>query len=133
IGSQTAFWVMNDVGNEHARTGSAPLGVEVQVTAAAFRDAGPAFDTATLFRFRVVNRNAQRIRDARVTLFSDTNLGPGFPDDRQGVDVARGLSYTYNEGETDAHFGVPPALGFDFLSTGIGAHRYGYNAAGGSV
>ena len=32
-GSQTAFWVMNDVGNEHNESDTAPIGLEVRVTA----------------------------------------------------------------------------------------------------
>src|SRR5690606_13136657 len=49
-GSQTAFWVMNDVGNEHTVTDSSPLGLEVQVTAFAISSADPAFDQATFYR-----------------------------------------------------------------------------------
>ena len=32
-GESTAFWLMNDAGNEHENTGGSPLGVEVGVTA----------------------------------------------------------------------------------------------------
>ncbi|MCH7977009.1 MAG: hypothetical protein IIC18_10735, partial [Bacteroidetes bacterium] len=32
-GDQTAWWVMNDVGNVHEETGSNPLGIEVQASA----------------------------------------------------------------------------------------------------
>ena len=32
-GHQTAFWVMNDVGNDHQSTLTEPIGLEVRVTA----------------------------------------------------------------------------------------------------
>ena len=128
-GSQTLFWVMNDVGNEHMGTGSAPLGVEVQVTAAGFSGAGPAFDRSTIYRFRIVNRNTAALESAYATLFVDTDLGPDITDERQGVDLPRGMAFTYNENPTDVFFGVPPAMGYDFLSTGVGAHRYAVNGA----
>ncbi|MEX1055018.1 MAG: hypothetical protein WED81_03250, partial [Rhodothermales bacterium] len=39
IGDQTAWWVMNDAAGVHGTTQSAPVGLEVQVTAFAFRRA----------------------------------------------------------------------------------------------
>ena len=46
-GSQTAFWVMNDVGNEHAVPGALPIGLEVQVTAFAIASEEATFNQAT--------------------------------------------------------------------------------------
>ena len=71
-GSQTAFWVMNDVGNEHVRSGSEPIGLEVQATAFAISSPDAAFDQATFYRYRLVNRNTLPLEDARLSLFADT-------------------------------------------------------------
>lgn len=127
-GSQTAFWVMNDKGGAHAWTGSAPLGIEVQVTAVAFSGQGAVLDQSTAYRYRIVNRSAVAITDAHASLWVDTDLG-GLANEYQGVDVARGLAFTYNPNVPDPQYGVPPALGYDFLNTGIGAHRHAYNGA----
>src|SRR5690606_3135349 len=70
-GGQTAFWVMNDVGNDHMRSQTLPLGVEVRVSAFAIPDPDdPTFDRGTFYRYEVVNRNTQRLRGAYFTLFT---------------------------------------------------------------
>ncbi len=56
-GTQTAFWVMNDVGNEHMSTGSAPLGIEVAVTAFVTSSETLALYQSSVFRYAVTNRN----------------------------------------------------------------------------
>ena len=127
-GEQTAFWVMNDVGNAHARTGSAPLGIEVQVTASAFARGALALRQSTAYRFRIVNRSAVPLESAFASFFVDTDIGSDdLPRQRQGVDVARGMAFTYNESPTATPYGVSPAVGYDFLNTGVGAHRYAIN------
>ena len=56
-GTQTAFWIMNDVGNEHRTTGSAPLGVEVAATAFVVASATLALHQSSFLRLYVTNRN----------------------------------------------------------------------------
>ncbi len=127
-GSQTAFWVMNDVGNEHVGSESEPIGLEVQATAFAISSPDAAFDQATFYRYRLVNRNTLPLEDARLSLFADTDLG-GAGDEYEGVDTTRGLGYYYND-ETDGIYGIPPAAGFDFLGDGLGSFIYAVNNGG---
>ncbi len=125
---QTAFWVMNDVGNAHTDSGSAPLGIEVQVTATAVASGALALRQSTAYRFRIVNRNTVPLDAAYATLFVDTDIGAGGPrSEKQGIDLSRDMAFTYRADASDAIYGVPPAVGYDFLNTGVGAHRYAFN------
>lgn len=123
-GSQTAFWVMNDVGNEHRTTGSDPLGIEVAVMAYAVAVGDPpfhrrAFGQATFYRYTITNRNSQPIEDAYAGLFADVDLGHA-GDDYTGVDTTRALTYGYNADESDegsqGYGSPPPAVGIDLLT-----------------
>ena len=128
-GGPTAFWVMNDVGNVHASSGSQPLGIEVQVTAFA-PETGPGIvRLSSFYRYKVVNRSAQPIDDLYVGFFADPDLGD-FSDDYVGSDPERGLAYVYNAAATDAQYGIPPAFGFDVLS-GTGSAMYFTNGVAG--
>ena len=129
LGGQTAFWVMNDVGYAHTRSGSAPLGIEVQVTASAFVSGPTALRQSTAYRFRIVNRNTVALDSAFVSFFVDTNIGTDIPNQRQGVDLPRGMAFTYNRNPTATPYGISPAVGYDFLNTGVGAHRYALNGS----
>jgi hypothetical protein len=123
-GSQTAFWVMNDVGGEHASTDSPPLGLEVQVSAFSIADLeAPALDRGTFYRYRVSNRNDQPIEDTIFTMFLDPDLGAA-NDDYVGMDTTRSMAFTYNGNDKDAVYGTPPAVGYDFLGTGAAAHMH---------
>ena len=129
-GSQTAFWVMNDVGNDHENTGGGLLGVEVAVTAFSIASQDPAFDQTTVYRYRITNRNSQTISGFVAGFFADPDLGD-FQDDYIGVDVERGLGFVYNADDSDGGaqgYGVPPAFGVDFLSGNFGTHIYFTNA-----
>ena len=119
-GGPTAFWVMNDVGNSHA-FGSAPLGVEVQVTAFAPESGALALRQATVYRYRVVNRNTVPVDALHVGFYVDADMGDG-GDDLVGVDTTRGMAYVYNYDNADGtgtggSYGTPPpAVGLDLLS-----------------
>ena len=115
-GTQTAFWVMNDVGNEHKSTGSAPLGIEVAVTAFVTASETLALHQSSVFRYAVTNRNSADIEDARMAVWADTDLGSA-GDDFIGADTARSMGYTYNADDNDeGGYGAhPPALGIDIL------------------
>ena len=129
-GSQTAFWVMNDVGNDHENTGGGLLGVEVAVTAFSIASETPAFDQTTVYRYRITNRNSQTIHGFVAGFFADPDLGDA-SDDYIGVDVDRGLGFVYNADDSDAGpsgYGVPPAFGVDFLSGNFGTHAYFTNS-----
>lgn len=126
-GSQTAFWVMNDVGNVHENTLTEPIGLEVQVLAWSAISEDDAVNQATFYRYRLINRNTLPFEDAYFTRFSDPDLGDA-GDDYVGADTSRGMAFVYNEGEVDSPssggYGVPPAFGYDFLDEGIGSHVY---------
>ena len=113
-GSQMAFWVMNDVGNDHVRSGSAPLGVEVAVTAFAIISDEAALNQATVYRYTITNRSPNAIGGFRAGLFTDFDLGD-FLDDYTGTDTTRGLRYVYNASDIDSGYGTPPAAGVDLL------------------
>ena len=119
-GTQMVFWVMNDVGNAHVKSregevDSAPLGVEVAVTASAIVSDEDAFHQGTFYRYTVTNRNARPITDAFLGFWVDADLGDA-GDDYVGVDTTRGMGFVYNNKDEDAVYGqAPPAIGFDLL------------------
>ena len=121
-GHQTAFWVMNDVGNEHERYGTEPIGLEVRVTA--FASAEPELAQQSFYRYELVNRNSLPFEDARFGFFVDPDLGDA-ADDYVGSDSTRHLAFAYNATNADDIYGTPPpAVGHDFLSGGATAMNY---------
>ncbi|MEO0557762.1 MAG: T9SS type A sorting domain-containing protein [Bacteroidota bacterium] len=115
LGSQMAFWVMNDAGNDH--NPGTPLGVEVQATAfVTVEDALPGAQDATFYRFRIVNRSPNTIENARWSFFTDPDLGDA-GDDYVGTDTLRNMAFVYNDSNEDAAYGSPPpAVGYDILN-----------------
>ncbi len=107
-GSQTAFWVMNDVGNTHEVTGSDPLGVEVAVTAFAVASDDLALNRATFYRYAITNRNRLPIEDAYVSFYMDPDLLGGA--DYTGADTSRAMGFGYQaidvDGQEAGAFGV---------------------------
>ena len=126
-GGQTAFWVMNDVGNDHDEWETPPVGLEVRVSAFAIpAPDDPAFNRGTLYRYEVVNRYTEAFEDAYLSFFADVDLGDG-SDDLAGSDSLRSLAYVYNANNTDGGPGgygtPPPAIGVDLL-TGASSGMY---------
>ena len=113
IGDQAVWWVMNDVGNTHQETNSAPLGVEVQVLAWAFNRSDVLGD-ATFYRYTVISHNASPITEAYLSVFSDPDLGDA-ADDYVGSDTTLSLGFVYNGRPVDNVYGTPPATGYDFF------------------
>ncbi|MEP0547824.1 MAG: T9SS type A sorting domain-containing protein [Rhodothermales bacterium] len=132
-GHQTAFWVMNDVGNAHTNSLTAPIGLEVRVTA--FASAESVLDRHTFYRYEVINRNSQPFEAARFGFFADPDLGDP-ADDYVGSDSTRSMAFVYNADNDDVGglgggYGMnPPAFGYDLLSGAAGA-MYFTNTAGG--
>ena len=119
-GAQAAFWVMNDVGNQHDFTGSDPLGIEVRVLAVAPRTGDDRIDTATLYRYEIVNKSGEALDPLRVGMFVDPDLGDA-GDDFVGSDPARQLGFVYNATDEDSDYGsAPPAVGISWLSGTLG-------------
>ncbi len=127
FGAQTAWWVMDDLGGDHRWSESAPLGVEVRVTAWALADAdrAPLF-YSTFYRYEILNRSAEALDDVFAALHVDADLGEA-TDDYVHSDSARSMLVFYNGDELDGRtdgtggYGVPPALGIDVLSGGHAA------------
>ena len=120
-GTETAFWVMNDV-RSHFNTGSEPLGVEVRVMAFLVNDPDtPALDQGSFYRVETINKSGVPIGDVRVAMWMEYDLGD-FDDDYIASDPGRSLGYVYNADDFDdpdaGGYGVPPALGVDVLSGG---------------
>ncbi|MEO0741919.1 MAG: hypothetical protein AAF089_10060 [Bacteroidota bacterium] len=116
IGDQGIWWVMNDVGNRHQRTGSPPIGLEIQAQAFAFARAD-ALNDVTFYKYKFIYRGSQPLEEAYLTLFVDADLGEEFEDDYIGSDPELGVGYIYNaDNEDEGGYGVPPpALGYDFF------------------
>ncbi|HYE95501.1 MAG TPA: T9SS type A sorting domain-containing protein [Rubricoccaceae bacterium] len=143
IGDQALFWIMNDVGNSHNNSGTPPLGLEVQVLAWSFARSDALGET-TFYRYRVVNKGPADIEDTFLSIFSDSDLGDAV-DDLVGVDTTLSLGFTYNAAETDAVYGIPPAVGYDFfqgpivevdgdpLPDTLGVTRFSYFINGGNA
>lgn len=121
-GTQTAFWVMNDLGNDHDNNETPPLGIEVQVTAFSVIDPeDDAFNQGTFYRYRIVNRGENTIENTIASFFVDPDLGDAV-DDYVGSDPSRSMAFVYNAVNTDNVYGTaPPAAGLDVLSGGNGA------------
>lgn len=111
-GLQTAFWILNDVGNMHTQTTGAPLGVEVQVLAVVPADA--ALARTTVYRYRFVNRNTRPIEGFRSMLYADLDAGKA-TDDFVGSDSTRQMILFY-DGVDGAAGDTPLAVGIDLLS-----------------
>ncbi|HEX8385140.1 MAG TPA: hypothetical protein VF576_03095, partial [Rubricoccaceae bacterium] len=97
-GDQTAWWVMNDVGNVHRAQGTPPLGVEVRVEASAVSRG--RFDQTTVYRYTVTNRTTATVDSVYASLFADPDLGDAV-DDYVGTDTTSGMAYTYNADNND--------------------------------
>ncbi|MEQ9104021.1 MAG: T9SS type A sorting domain-containing protein [Rhodothermales bacterium] len=115
-GDEMHWWVMNDIGNVHEQGGSAPLGVEVQVLA--FATAAEGYDRTTFYRYTVINKSPDTIRDLQFGIFADTDLGRAF-DDYVGSDssLAMGFSYNADNNDDDVYGLAPPAIGYQLTRT----------------
>jgi hypothetical protein len=117
IGDQTLWAVFND-GDPNAHSNNAgstaPLGVEVQLTAFAFNQKG-ALEHTVFLKYKIINKGGNQLDNTFVSLWSDPDLG-GAGDDLVGVDVDKSMGYVYNATNRDNLYGsTPPAVGFDFF------------------
>ncbi len=117
-GDQTAWWIMNDVGNQHSRTDSPPMGLEIR--AAAFAADGPPgtwLPTATFYRYELAYRGTTPIDSMYFGMWVDVDVGNS-ADDYVGSDSLLGLGFGYNGDDTDegesGYGSSPPAVGYIF-------------------
>ncbi len=117
LGSSMLWWVMNDRGNTHNGTDSEPIGLEVQVTAFAGSGEGD-LDNTTFYRYKLIYKGTDPLREAYMSLYMDPDLG-NFDDDYVGSDSIKGIGYVYNADNDDegneGYGAAPPALGVAFL------------------
>ena len=122
LGDQHLWWIMNDRGNVHEATDSEPLGIEVRVSAHAYKQHNDILGNNTFYRYRVTNRNDVPIEDAYFGFYVDPDLG-NFDDDYIGSDSLLHLGYFYNADNDDeggeGYGAAPPAAGFTFLRTPV--------------
>ncbi|MEX0746837.1 MAG: T9SS type A sorting domain-containing protein, partial [Rhodothermales bacterium] len=120
-GHQTAWWVMNDAAGEHGSWRTAPIDLELQMTAFA-ASAPNALDNTTFYRYKFIYKGAEPMTDARFGIWVDPDLGNA-SDDYVGSDTTLDMGYVYNgdNDDQDQHYASgnvslgyrtpPPALG----------------------
>lgn len=117
-GHQTLWWIMNDRGNVHERTGSAPMGMEIQVSAFAAASNEPHISNTTFYKYKLVYKGDTPIDSTYIGLMADVDLG-NFDDDYIGSDSTLSLGYTYNADNFDeggeGYGEAPPAVGYTVL------------------
>jgi len=94
---------------------TAPLGLEIQQSTFAFARGG-ALGNIIFLKFKLINKGANQLDSAYVSIWADPDLGDA-SDDLVGCDTTLSLGYVYNDaGPPDAVYGTSvPALGFDFF------------------
>jgi hypothetical protein len=116
-GDQMLWCVFNDAdpGVHIAQAGSTgPLGIEVQQSVFGF-DRSDALGDVVFVRERIINKGANTIQNAYVSLWSDVDLGT-FTDDQAGCDTTGGVGFVYNATDVDGVYGAhPPAVGVAML------------------
>lgn len=99
IPDEMIFWIFNDAGGTHSESGGNAMKMEFQVTAFAF-DRDDAFDYATFYKYKLVNRAVEDLVDAYFGLWVDPDLGC-YTDDYIGCDTTRNMWYLYNQDALD--------------------------------
>jgi hypothetical protein len=124
-GDQMLWWVMNDVGGPHHYAETAPMGIEVRVSAFALGSAPPALNQTTFYRYQLVYRGGKSLDSAYVGLYADVDLGWS-TDDRVGSDTLRDIGIVFNGEDNDGPpfctdcYAVPPAFGVQVLDGPVG-------------
>ncbi|MBI5475692.1 MAG: T9SS type A sorting domain-containing protein [Ignavibacteriales bacterium] len=114
-GDMTLWTVFNDNNHGlHTNMNTAPLGIEVQMTAFGYDQAG-VIGNSLFYKWKLINKGSNQINNAYVSIWSDVDLGDS-GNDFDGCDTTLGLGYTYNANPEDGVYGSnPPAVGFDYL------------------
>jgi hypothetical protein len=128
LGHQTLWWVMNDRGNQHIRSNTIPMGLEVQGSAYAYY-AGGSLGNTTFYHYRLRYTGKTPLEEAFLSLFMDPDLGVAF-DDWIGSDTTLALGYVYNADNDDelsrgGYGEAPPALGVTVLQGPLGQDEHG--------
>ena len=105
VPDEMIFWIYNDSGGGavHGETAATEIRMEVQVQAFAYATNNEINDM-TFYRYKLINRASEDIRETYFAMWVDPDLGC-FTDDYSGCDVGRSLAYTYNADEIDGTTG----------------------------
>lgn len=111
---QMIFWVINDNGNIHGRTGGTPMGVQVNCLAFAYQTAD-ALNDMTFYTFEIIKKSPNPLFETYMGVFVDPDMGD-YSDDMVGCDTTREMGYIYNQNAVDLQYGAnPPILGIDYF------------------
>ena len=122
---QMIFWIYNDNGGPHRLSQATAIRMEVQVQSFAYAT-NDEINDMSFYRFKLINRASQDIRDCYFAMWVDPDLGC-HQDDYIGCDVDRSLAIIYNEDALDGNPGTAcpggintyednvPLLGIDYF------------------
>lgn len=99
VPDEIVFWTFNDNGGPHRLSQATPMQIEVQANAFAYQ-AQNEINDMTFYRFEIINKATDDIRDCYFGLWVDPDLGCS-EDDYVGCDVERSMAYIYNEDSVD--------------------------------
>jgi hypothetical protein len=105
---QMIFWVINDMGQVHGRTGGEAIGVQVNCLAFAYQTSD-ALNDMTFYTFEIVKRTPGSLFQTYMGLFVDPDLGT-YTDDYVGCDTVRSIGFVYNANACDGLYGCAPNL-----------------------
>ena len=119
IGDEVLWFVSNDMDSTRTRAlyGCAPVGLEVQVLLWGFNRTGP-LGNMVFTKYTVINKGPVDYEDVYFANFSYPELGWDI-ENFVGVDTNAVLGFAYKAVQYDSEYGIPPALGFDFVQTPI--------------
>jgi hypothetical protein len=118
---QIVWFVVNDVDSGAAALlyGSAPIGIETQVTMWNYNQPGGTLGQIIFKQFLLINKSGYRLDSMFVAQWSDPDVGV-YTDDLAGVDIERSLGFAYSGQLTDGDyddFGLAPSAGgYDFFA-----------------
>jgi hypothetical protein len=111
---QMIFWVINDNGQIHGRSGGSPIGVQINCLAFAYQTAD-ALDDMTFYTFEITKKSPNPLFETYMGIFVDPDLGNAV-DDYVGCDTVREMGFLYNANPVDGQYGNdPPILGIDYF------------------
>ena len=137
---EMVFWVYNDNGGNHVLSGATAIQMEIQVQSFAYAT-NDEINDMTFYRFKLINRASDDIRDCYFAMWTDPDLGCS-EDDYIGCDVGRSMGYVYNEDAADGSPGTScpggvatyelnvPILGIDYFRGPRGPKVYQISAEG---
>lgn len=112
MADQVIFLIINDtdIAATNGLYASPPIGLEVQITLWAYKNAGPLNNVAYK-RYRVINKSGFNINEMYLAQWADQDIGD-YTNDFSGCDSLLSTSYSYNSAPGDfiyENYNLPPA------------------------